>query len=152
MSDDKHSAPLPPPDGGTLPGAPAPVPPPVESDDAGSDKLPSIIAQVRTVIDEGRAYFRSEIDYQKARAKFVSGEVKAIGALSLAVALFGLMTVIALVLGLLISLSTVIGPWLATVVVTAGCLAIVFFALWLIMGRARRLGAALSARDEEDSA
>jgi fructose-1,6-bisphosphatase/inositol monophosphatase family enzyme len=116
-------------------GAPEQLDPPAETGRSLTDDLVAMV-------EDGKTYVESEIQFQKTRAAFALDRGRS-GALYGVVALTLLwLALVALVVGLVIALTPEIGPWAATAVVVIVLAAGgVFFALQA-KKRFARLGAA----------
>jgi Flp pilus assembly protein TadB len=98
---------------------------------AGEDSLvgaplseePTLIDDVRALLEDGKTYVEAEVQFQKSRAAFAldrgkSGAVYGVAALALVH-----LALIALVVGLVIALVPLVGAWAATAVVVGVLLA-----------------------------
>lgn len=126
---------------------------PIPSPEMGDDpRERSLIADLRQLAGEARAYAEAELALQKARASHAGQEAKAIallGALALALAFFALM---ALVIGSLIALGPVLTAWGAMAAVTLALLLMAAMLGLLAARRAKRLAVALAAKPDEGRA
>ncbi len=119
--------------------------PPLLNDDATR----SLADDMRQLVEDGRTLVEAEIAYQSSRAKMLGGRFGGIigmGALALALVFFALM---ALTCGLVLALAGPLGPWLATVAVTLGLLALAGLFALTARQRWKRLAALLA--DEKDA-
>lgn len=83
----------------------------------GEDREPSLMADIDTLIADGKTYIEAEIAYQKSRAGFAANRLKWTALYGAAA--FGLLhlALIALTVGAVIALAPLVGPWIATAIV-----------------------------------
>jgi len=97
------------------------LPPLTQLDDDGPAE-PSLVDEVRQLIDDGRTFVEAEIAFQTSRAAYVGKGIKGVvlfGALAAVLVFFALM---ALTVGLVITLTPILTAWGATAAVFAGFL------------------------------
>lgn len=107
----------------------------------------SFAQDLRLLAEEARALAQAELAFQKARAAYVSAELRAITLLGMLGAVFVFFALMALVVGFVIALGSILGPWAA---MAAGTLIIGGIALALLLlarARMRRMRTVLSAGD-----
>lgn len=105
----------------------------------------SFAQDLRLLAEEARALAQAELAFQKARAAYVSAELRTITLLGMLGAGFVFFALMALVVGFVIALGSVLGPWAA---MAAGTLIIGGIALALLLlarARMRRMRTVLSA-------
>jgi hypothetical protein len=110
---------------------------------------PSLADDLRLLIDDGRAYLKAEIGWQKARLLFAgsqAGVVILFGLLAAAL-IFGAM--MALVFGLVLALAPMLTIWGAMAAVIGGFLIAAGLAALLAMLRLRRMIRLLADRTAE---
>jgi hypothetical protein len=98
--------------------------PPLTQLDDDRPVEPSLVDEVRQLIDDGRTFVEAEIAFQTSRAAYAGKGIKGVilfGALAAVLVFFALM---ALTVGLVIALMPVLTAWGATAAVFAGFLII----------------------------
>jgi Flp pilus assembly protein TadB len=98
-------------------GATPPVDSPVSSE-------PSLVDDVKALVDDGKTYLQAELQFQKSRAAFVADRGKSGAIYGIAAAAVLHLAMIALVVGLVLALAPLITAWGATAVVVAALLVI----------------------------
>ncbi len=106
--------------GEAAPGSPAlptDLPDSFEAEPAAERGEPSLMADIDALIADGKTYLEAELAYQKSRAGFTAGRLKAVAMYGAAA--FGLLhlALIALTVGAVLALIPITGPWLATGIV-----------------------------------
>lgn len=120
----------------TSAGAQAPAGEPAPSDD-------SLIEDVRNLVDDGRTYIETEIQFQKTRAALVVNRGRSGAIYGLIAAALAHLALVALVVGLVITLAPLITALGATALV-AGLLVVAAIALGLkAKGRIGSISAAM---------
>lgn len=89
---------------------------PVDST-AGAE--PSLVEDVKALVDDGKTYLEAELQFQKSRAALAVSLGKTGAAYGVAAAAFLHLALIGLVVGLIFSLTPVLTAWGATAVVVA---------------------------------
>ncbi len=125
---------------------------PAPADEAGAGATRSLFDDFEALIDDGRTYFEAELSYQKNRAGFVANRLKLALVFGAVAAVLAVLAVFGLIVGLIIALTPLITAWGATAVVVLALL----LAAFLLVRRAGRAFAELSAAmkppvREEDS-
>lgn len=121
---------------------------------AGPDDVPSsgpigsLLEGVEDLVADAKLYFEAEINYQKSRASFVSGQFGKAVALALAGLFLAFLATIGLTVGLVIALTPLITAWGATAVVVLGYLLLAY----LLVRRASAAWGAMMAAIREDGA
>lgn len=115
---------------------------PPERLDPPAAKSRSLTDDLIALVDDGKTYLETEVQFQKTRAAFAldrgrSGAIYAVIALTLV-----WLALVALVVGLVIALTPEIGPWAATALVVVVLAAGAAFFGWRAKQRFARLAAA----------
>jgi Flp pilus assembly protein TadB len=102
--------------------------------DAAEMAEPSLVDDVKALIDDGKTYLEAELQFQKSRAAFAVDRGKSGAIYGIAAAAVLHLALIALVVGLVFALAPVLTAWGATAVVV-GILVIVAVVLGLAAKR-----------------
>jgi len=111
----------------------------------------SLIDDIESLVDDGRAYLGAELSYQKTRASFVSNRLKKTIVFALGAAVVGFVAFIGLTVGLIIALTPLLTGWGATAVVV-GLLLLVAFLLVQKAAKNWRSGMGAVRSSDDDAA
>ena len=93
--------------------------PPVDS---SGDAQPSLVDDVKALLDDGKTYLEAELQFQKSRAAFAVDRGKSGAIYGIAAAAVVHLALIALVVGAIFALSPLITAWGATALVVGALL------------------------------
>ncbi len=106
-------------------------PPEADEDQRG----PSLTDDVFALLEDGKTYAEAEVAFQKSRAGYIANRAK--GVIAFGLGAFGVfhLAMIAGAVGLVLALVPLVGPWLATILVTAALIIAGLVLLRLLKGR-----------------
>jgi len=108
----------------------------------------SLAEDLRLLADEGKAFVRAELTYQKARAAFAGEQTPRIAGLAVLALFFLFFALMALTMGVLLALVPTLSPLGATGVVVG---ALLLMAALCALAAAHRFGRMRAALDAEDN-
>ncbi len=106
------------------------------------DEEPSLGDDITALVDDGKAYVQAELAFQKSRAAFAAGEVKAGTVFALGMLAFLHLALIGLVVGLILSLAPIVGPLGATGIVVGVLLLGMALLGWLAVTHFKKISRA----------
>jgi uncharacterized membrane protein YqjE len=120
-----------------------------EPDQAAGEAQQSLIADVESLVEDGKTYAAAELAFQKTRLLYASDKAKSAAIFTGIAAVFVVMAVVALVLGAVLALTPSLGPLGATALVFVLLLAGAAILVILAKARIRAMLEAFEARDEQ---
>jgi len=108
---------------------------------------PSLLADVHSLVEDGKTYAAAELAFQKTRLLYASEKVKAAAIYAGLAAVFVVMAVVALVLGAVLALTPVFGALGATAAVFA---VLLVFAVVLVGMAKTRIAQLIDAFEADD--
>ena len=115
-------------------------------DQPSSGPNPSLLEIIEDLVADAKLYLEAELNYQKSRASFVTGQFGKTIAMALAALFIALLATIALTVGLVIALTPLITAWGATALVVILYLLLAY----LLVRRAGAAWRAMMAAIRED--
>lgn len=122
----------------------AEAPLPVEEEDLFEETERSLAADLKELLDDGRALLQAEFAYQKARGLFAADSLKWIALCGAVAALLAILALMGLTVGLIIALTPHLTAWGATAVVVLALLLAAFLLVKSASGRWQRMTTTLS--------
>lgn len=99
----------------------ASAPPANESDEGSASddgaREQSLLEDIEAMIEDGKTYLETELNYQKARTVYVADRLRAAAFAGAVSAAFGFIALIGLTVGLIMALSPWLTPWGASALV-----------------------------------
>lgn len=114
--------------------------------DASEVAEPSLVDDVKALVDDGKTYLEAELQYQKSRVAFVADRGKSGAIYGVAAAAVVHLALIGLVVGLILALAPLITAWGATALVVT--LLLIVGALLALAAKRRFARLATALREE----